>query len=80
MSRAIPLLPLCAVRPVQSLSACTRDALYLLYRPCLTSLLFKNHFNIFFLPFEKAVVLLQSKPLAPKACEVVLSEGLYSNI
>ena len=23
-SRAIPLLPLCAVRPVQSLSACTR--------------------------------------------------------
>ena len=27
-SRAIPLLPLWAVRPVQSLSACTRDALY----------------------------------------------------
>ena len=28
--RAIPLLPLWAVRPVQSLSACTRGALYLL--------------------------------------------------
>ena len=28
-SRAIPLLPLRAVRPVQSLSACTRGALYL---------------------------------------------------
>ena len=28
-SRAIPLLPLWAIRPVQSLSACTRGALYL---------------------------------------------------
>ena len=28
MGRAIPLLPLWAVRPVQSLSACTRGALY----------------------------------------------------
>ena len=28
-SRAIPVLPLWAVRPVQSLSACTRGALYL---------------------------------------------------
>jgi hypothetical protein len=28
-SRAIPLLPLWAVRPVQSLSACTRGAVYL---------------------------------------------------
>jgi len=28
-SRAIPLLPLWTVRPVQSLSACTRGALYL---------------------------------------------------
>jgi len=29
--RAIPLLPLWAVRPVQSLSACTRGALYLFF-------------------------------------------------
>jgi len=28
-SRAIPLFPLWSVRPVQSLSACTRDVLYL---------------------------------------------------
>jgi len=30
--RAIPLLPLWAVRPVQSLSACTRGAIYLYFR------------------------------------------------
>jgi len=35
-SRAIPLLPLWAVRPVQSLSECTRGALYLT-KGCLTS-------------------------------------------
>jgi len=39
-SRAIPLLPLWAVRPVQSLSACTRGALYL---PFLTNSLRTHH-------------------------------------
>ena len=57
-----------------------KGALYLLYRPFLTSLLLKNHFNFFSMPFEKAVVLLQSNLFAPKACEVVLREGLHSNI
>jgi len=28
-SRAIPLLPICAVRPVQRLSACVRGAIYI---------------------------------------------------
>jgi len=35
MSRAIPLLPLWAVRPVQSLSACTRGALYTFHQICI---------------------------------------------
>ena len=36
-SRTIPLLPLWALRPVQSLSACTRVHLTLPYVPCTTS-------------------------------------------
>ena len=39
--RAIPLLPLWAVRPVQSLSACTRGALYLFTRHCIPEGIFK---------------------------------------
>jgi len=57
-SRAIPLLLLWAVRPVQSLSACTRGGLYFCLfkitikmgqRDVLFYILFSNHLNDFWI-------------------------------
>ena len=68
-SRAIPLLPLGAVRPVQSLSTCTRGALYLtvelyLYSPYRPYGLYRASVPVQggTLPYSRAIPLLPYRP------------------